>query len=90
MDSAITDYNELLDQVYLNHRINQAPPDLSQIYANLTNALNTFGASSQQYQNILKILQECLDDIQNDKMKRPAALDPDTLSLAMKFLELGR
>jgi uncharacterized protein YukE len=74
MDSAITDYNEILDQ----------------IHTNLTNALNTFGASSQQYQNILKILKECIHDIENDKIKMSTALDPDTLSLAMKFLELGR
>lgn len=71
-------------------RTNQAPPNLRQIHTNLTNALNTFGASSQQYQNILKILKECLVDIDNVKKKKPAALDPDTLSLAMKFLELGR
>jgi hypothetical protein len=90
MDSAIIDYKAILDQVYLAQRISQAPPNLSQIHTNLTNALNTFGASSQQYQNILKILKECLDDIDNDKKKRSTALDPDTLSLAMKFLELGR
>ncbi|KAH1275432.1 hypothetical protein KXW98_003953 [Aspergillus fumigatus] len=74
MDSATIDYNEILDQ----------------IHTNLTNALNTFGPSSQQYQNILKILKECLQNIDNDKKERPAAIDPDTLSLAMKFLELGR
>lgn len=86
----MVELNEILDQVYVNHRINQAPPNLGQINANLTNALNTFGASSQQYQNILKILKECLNDIENDKMKKAAALDTDTLSLAMKFLELGK
>ncbi|EAW06731.1 uncharacterized protein ACLA_084260 [Aspergillus clavatus NRRL 1] len=67
------DYNEVLDQ----------------ISTNLSNALNTFGPSSQQYQNILEILKDCVHRLGNEPTKKTPAVDPDTLSLAMQFLEIG-
>lgn len=57
-----------------------------QIHVNLQNALNTFGASSPQYQTVLDILKDCLRIIDTNKSY---TLDPDTLSVAMEFLELG-
>ncbi|RJE18858.1 hypothetical protein PHISCL_08814 [Aspergillus sclerotialis] len=72
---------------------NQVPDDnktLLQISSSLTNALNTFGASSPQYQTVLEILKECLRDIDRDKQRHAAsAPDPDMLSLAMGFLEIA-
>ncbi|PLB47530.1 hypothetical protein P170DRAFT_476215 [Aspergillus steynii IBT 23096] len=62
---------------------------LSQISVNLNNALNTFGASSRQYQTVLEILKDCLRRIDRDQDHKPQALDADTLSLAMGFLEIG-
>ncbi|KAL4898115.1 hypothetical protein BDV59DRAFT_197065 [Aspergillus ambiguus] len=61
-------------------------PVLTQIYVNLQNALDTFGASSPQYQTVLEILRDCLRRI--DSRKTP--LDPDMLGVALEFLELGR
>lgn len=76
-----------MDQDLCNFR---TPPDHPKISSSLTNALNTFGASSTQYQTILQILKECLHDIDRDKERQAApALDPDMLSLAMGFLEIG-
>ncbi|RAL15743.1 uncharacterized protein BO97DRAFT_383426 [Aspergillus homomorphus CBS 101889] len=62
---------------------------IAQISVNLNNALNTFGASSPQFQNILNILKDCLKEMDNDRARRSRALDPDMLSIAMGFLELG-
>ncbi|KAL5364916.1 hypothetical protein BJX96DRAFT_179380 [Aspergillus floccosus] len=59
---------------------------LTQIHVNLQNALNTFGASSPQYQTVLDILKECLRIIDTTKSH---TLDAETLSVAMGFLELG-
>ncbi|KAI9930517.1 hypothetical protein ASPWEDRAFT_39404 [Aspergillus wentii DTO 134E9] len=63
---------------------------LLQISTNLENALNTFGPSSRQYETVLEILKECLRNINNDNGRKSNALDPDTLSLAMGFLEIGK
>ncbi|PLB35630.1 uncharacterized protein BDW47DRAFT_110158 [Aspergillus candidus] len=68
-----TDYNEIL----------------SQISVSLNNALNTYGASSSQYQTILSILKDCLQKYGRDG-RQTHDLDPDTLSLAMGFLEIGK
>ncbi|KAG2416751.1 hypothetical protein HFD88_007967 [Aspergillus terreus] len=59
---------------------------LAQIHVNLQNALNTFGASSPQYQTVLDILKDCLRIIDTNKSH---TLDPETLTVAMEFLELG-
>lgn len=63
-----------------------------QISTNLTNALDTFGPSSKQYQTVLEILKEYLRNIdigtgRHDKSKI-CDIDPDMLSLAMGFLEI--
>ncbi|KAL4882612.1 hypothetical protein BJY04DRAFT_217107 [Aspergillus karnatakaensis] len=74
-DSEELDYNEVLIQISMS----------------LTNALNTYGPSSTQYQTVLGILKDCLRDI--DRVRgglEPQELDPDTLSLAMGFLEIGK
>ncbi|KAE8152912.1 hypothetical protein BDV25DRAFT_150387 [Aspergillus avenaceus] len=63
---------------------------LAQISVNLNNALNTFGPSSTQYQTILDILKDCLRRIDSDRQYRSLAVDPDTLSLAMGFLDIGK
>ncbi|KAI9039578.1 uncharacterized protein KD926_009303 [Aspergillus affinis] len=62
---------------------------LSQISVNLHNALNTFGASSPQYQTILEILKDTLRKMDRDQDRDARALDADTLSLALGFLEIG-
>jgi hypothetical protein len=45
-----------------------------------------------QYQAILGILKECLQDIENESKKRGKAqvVDADMLSAAMGFLEIGK
>ncbi|KAL2830552.1 hypothetical protein BDW59DRAFT_158466 [Aspergillus cavernicola] len=63
---------------------------LVQISANLTNALNTYGSSSSQYQTVLEMLKDCLRDIDKTQDKATQNLDSDTLSLAMSFLEIGK
>ncbi|KAL3479316.1 hypothetical protein BJX99DRAFT_255576 [Aspergillus californicus] len=63
---------------------------LNQISANLTNALDTYGPSSSQYQIVLEMLKDCLRDIDNIQNKTAPDLDPDTLSLAMGFLKIGK
>ncbi|KAJ5690763.1 hypothetical protein N7462_005155 [Penicillium macrosclerotiorum] len=70
-----TDYNEMLRK----------------ISNNLENALSTFGPSSTQYQAILSILKECLQEIESGKNQDDQAqmVDPDALSVAMGFLEIG-
>ncbi|PYI31967.1 hypothetical protein BP00DRAFT_456588 [Aspergillus indologenus CBS 114.80] len=66
------DYNELI----------------AQISVNLNNALNTFGASSPQFQNVLSILKDCLREME-EKARQSTSLDPEMLNLAMGFLSLG-
>ncbi|KAJ5453596.1 uncharacterized protein N7458_004552 [Penicillium daleae] len=70
-----TDYNELLRK----------------ISNSLENALETFGPASRQYQAILSILKECLQDIESQKhtKNQKQMVDPDTLSAAMGFLKIG-
>ncbi|CEJ58050.1 hypothetical protein PMG11_06721 [Penicillium brasilianum] len=70
-----TDYNDLLRK----------------ISNSLENALDTFGPSSRQYQAILNILKECLQDIENQKQRKgqEQVVDPDMLSAAMEFLNIG-
>ncbi|KAB8226185.1 hypothetical protein BDV33DRAFT_54616 [Aspergillus novoparasiticus] len=63
---------------------------LTQISVNLHNALTTFGSSSKQYQTVLEILKDCLRNIESDRKQSSLSLDPDTLSLAMGFLEIGK
>ncbi|PWY91741.1 hypothetical protein BO94DRAFT_533199 [Aspergillus sclerotioniger CBS 115572] len=73
MAETTLDYNEILIQISVN----------------LTNALNTFGPASPQYQCILQILKQCLRDIEEDKERNRRDLDPVTLSVALEFLEIG-
>ncbi|KAL4863977.1 hypothetical protein BDV12DRAFT_201546 [Aspergillus spectabilis] len=63
---------------------------LIQISTNLTNALKTYGPSSTQYQTVLEMLKDCLQDIDRSKNREAQSLDPDTLSIAMGFLEFGK
>ncbi|RAL01281.1 uncharacterized protein BO80DRAFT_444727 [Aspergillus ibericus CBS 121593] len=73
MAEKVLDYNEILIQISVN----------------LTNALNTFGPASPQYQGILQILKQCLRDIDENKERNRRNLDPDALSIALEFLEIG-
>ncbi|KAF9893275.1 hypothetical protein FE257_011705 [Aspergillus nanangensis] len=61
---------------------------LSQISANLQNALSTFGSASTQYQTILNMLHDCLRRIDSDRSQNFPPIDPDTLSVAMGFLNI--
>ncbi|KAL5341187.1 hypothetical protein BJX70DRAFT_396235 [Aspergillus crustosus] len=63
---------------------------LLQISTNLTNALNSYGPSSTQYQTVLEMLKDYLREIKRLKSQEAENLDPDTLSLAMGFLEIGK
>ncbi|OJJ64628.1 hypothetical protein ASPSYDRAFT_84629 [Aspergillus sydowii CBS 593.65] len=63
---------------------------LVQISTNLTNALNTYGSSSPQYQTVLEILKDHLRQIERTRNQVAQKLDPDTLSVAMGFLEIGK
>ncbi|KAL3455442.1 hypothetical protein BJX64DRAFT_295032 [Aspergillus heterothallicus] len=63
---------------------------LLQISTNLVNALNTYGPSSTQYQTVLDILKDYLKFIDRIRNQGTEDLDPDTLSLAMGFLEIGK
>ncbi|KAI9375524.1 hypothetical protein BJX61DRAFT_539806 [Aspergillus egyptiacus] len=62
---------------------------LIQISANLSNALNTYGPSSDQYQTVLEMLKDCLRDVDKTRNEGSQNLDPEVLGLAMGFLELG-
>ncbi|KAJ5783134.1 hypothetical protein N7457_004908 [Penicillium paradoxum] len=77
----IVDYNESLRKVYI-----------SPISNSLDNALKTFGASSRQYQIILGMLRECLQDIEEEEQKqsKTQVVDADMLSMAMGFLKIGK
>ncbi|KAF3400275.1 hypothetical protein DPV78_005707 [Talaromyces pinophilus] len=70
-----TDYNELL----------------LQISTNLNNTLNTWGASSHQYQAVLQTLKDLLQRIEQRDAQpvKSAPVDSDMLSQAMEFLKLG-
>ncbi|KAJ6133878.1 hypothetical protein N7523_000200 [Penicillium sp. IBT 18751x] len=73
--SMIADYNETLRKVSNS----------------LQNALETFGPSSHQYRAILGILEECLQDIENEKARtQTQVVDSDMLSAAMEFLKIGK
>ncbi|OKL57457.1 hypothetical protein UA08_07219 [Talaromyces atroroseus] len=63
---------------------------LLQISTNLRNTLNTFGASSHQYQAVLQSLKDLLQRIEqgNALPVKPPPPDPDMLSQAMEFLNL--
>ncbi|KAL4921436.1 hypothetical protein BDW62DRAFT_198006 [Aspergillus aurantiobrunneus] len=63
---------------------------LIQISTNLANALNTYGSSSAQYQTVLGMLKDYLREIDTVRSQGSSNLDPDTLSLAMGFLEIGK
>ncbi|KAL2819777.1 hypothetical protein BJX63DRAFT_428556 [Aspergillus granulosus] len=63
---------------------------LLQISTNLTNALNTYGSSSSQYQMILEMLKDYIKFIDRARSQGVQDLDPDTLSLAMSFLDIGK
>ncbi|BCS20423.1 uncharacterized protein APUU_20855A [Aspergillus puulaauensis] len=63
---------------------------LVHISTNLTNALNTYGSSSAQYQTVLEILKDCLRQIDRARNQVAQNLDPDTLSVALGFLEIGK
>lgn len=89
----MTDYNETLRKVcdirkkyYLdcNNKV--------QVSNSLANALDTFGPSSEQYQAILAILKECLQEIdeQQKTCARDEVVDADMLSAAMSFLDIGK
>ncbi|KAE8392969.1 hypothetical protein BDV23DRAFT_181114 [Aspergillus alliaceus] len=78
MDTVVADHSDRYNEV------------LTQISVNLNNALTTFGPSSKQYLTVLDILKDCLRTIESDRKQRSLALDPDTLSLAMGFLAIGK
>lgn len=63
-----------------------------QISKSLQNALETFGPSSEQYQAILAILKECLQEIENEEKARGQGqvVDADMLTTAMGFLEISK
>ncbi|KAJ5329623.1 hypothetical protein N7541_000212 [Penicillium brevicompactum] len=65
---------------------------LRKISNSLGNALDTFGASSRQYQAILEILKECLREIESESAERSKdqVVDADMLSTAMGFLDIGK
>ncbi|KAL4961744.1 uncharacterized protein BDV14DRAFT_119737 [Aspergillus stella-maris] len=63
---------------------------LTQISSNLANALETFGPSSTQYQTVLDMLKDYMQEIDSLQSERRQRLDPDTLSLALGFLDIGK
>ncbi|KAL2849559.1 hypothetical protein BJY01DRAFT_245846 [Aspergillus pseudoustus] len=63
---------------------------LLQIAANLTNALDTYGRSSRQYQIVLEMLKDYMALLDKAGYQGTHDLDPETLSLAMGFLEIGK
>ncbi|KAL4803854.1 hypothetical protein BDV18DRAFT_162868 [Aspergillus unguis] len=73
-DQSGIDYNEIL----------------LQISTNLTNALNTYGPQSFQYQTVLEMLKDYMGDIDRMQGQNSKDLNPDILSLAMGFLEIGQ
>lgn len=61
-----------------------------QISNSLQNALDTFGAASPQYQAVLEILKDFLEEIEK-KQSGPHGqdvVDPDMLTAAMGFLAI--
>ncbi|KAJ5813088.1 hypothetical protein N7447_010111 [Penicillium robsamsonii] len=75
-----------------NQNIVDYNESLRKISNSLENALKTFGPSSRQYQTILEMLKECLQDIENESQKQSEAqvVDANMLSIAMGFLEIGK
>ncbi|KAL4990126.1 hypothetical protein BDW68DRAFT_175284 [Aspergillus falconensis] len=63
---------------------------LIQMSTNLANALNTYGQSSTQYQTVLEMLKDYMRVIDKIRGQETQDLDPDVLSLAMGFLDIGR
>ncbi|KAL4800713.1 hypothetical protein BDV19DRAFT_383731 [Aspergillus venezuelensis] len=63
---------------------------LTQISSNLANALETFGPSSTQYQTVLGMLKDYMRELDSLQRERKQQLDPDTLSLALGFLDIGK
>lgn len=89
----IVNYNESLRKVCSTKKTNRCLEITQhQISNSLQNALNTFGASSRQYQAILEILKECLRDIESEsgKQSKHQAVDEDMLTTAMGFLDIGK
>ncbi|EEA28786.1 hypothetical protein TMatcc_002863 [Talaromyces marneffei ATCC 18224] len=64
---------------------------LPQISTNLSNTLNTWGASSHQYQAVLQTLKDLLQRIEqrDAQLVKSTEIDADMLSQAMEFLKLG-
>ncbi|QQK42321.1 hypothetical protein Pdw03_6222 [Penicillium digitatum] len=75
-----------------NQNIVDYNESLRKISNSLENALKTFGPSSRQYQTIIEMLKDCLQDLENESQQQSTAqvIDADTLSIAMGFLEIGK
>lgn len=91
----LVNYNESLRKVCSNsHRMMYRDLGITrqQISNSLGNTLDTFGASSRQYQAILEILKECLREIESESAERSKdqVIDADMLSTAMGFLDIGK
>ncbi|KAL3433515.1 hypothetical protein BDV09DRAFT_196744 [Aspergillus tetrazonus] len=63
---------------------------LIQMSTNLTNALNTYGPSSAQYQTVLEMLKDYMREIDRVRRQGTQDLDPSVLSIAMGFLGIGK
>lgn len=90
--STDTNYNNLLLQLSTDsHSMPMNKAYKKKISTNLNNALNTWGASSHQYQAVLQTLKDLLQRIEQRDAQpvKSAPVDPDMLSQAMEFLKLG-
>ncbi|KAL4996093.1 hypothetical protein BDV10DRAFT_187460 [Aspergillus recurvatus] len=63
---------------------------LIQMSRNLANALNTYGSSSTQYQTVLEMFKDYMRYIDRIGGQGTGDLDPNVLSLAMGFLDIGK
>jgi hypothetical protein len=63
---------------------------LIQMSTNLSNALNTYGPSSAQYQTVLEMLKDYMRDIDRVRRQGTQDLDPNVLSIAMGFLDIEK